>query len=226
MVSPLTAPTRPLTGGSTSSWLSGDAPYTRIYHQGARCPTGLFRRAYGPLDRFDHHTPAAAAPGVDPGGRSILYVGRGIGTCGAEVFGDAREANVCPSYRAVVILPVAPVVLQDLTGPGVMGIGALLGLSTGDVPRVLSQAWARAIYEDHPTGLPADGVRYVGAHDGGRAAAIWDRAPSLAVAQHPDGTMADVPLTFAPVWRRFLVEMRRRGVVVRRIGSNDCPKCP
>lgn len=198
---------------------------TRIYHQDLFSPTGLGRRTFGPLERFDHHTPPYAAPTVDPEGRSVLYLGFNVGVCGAEVFGDPREAAICAFYRAVVALPTSPVTLQELVGPPVMAIGAVIGLGTGDVARPDSQGWARAIYEDHPAGLPVEGVHYRAAHDGGEAVAIWDRAPDLVVAQHPEGMVADVALTYPPVWRRFLVEMHRRNILVRRVEAASCTRC-
>lgn len=225
MVGALAPPVRPITGGETKPWSGIDGPVTRIYHIDQYTPHGLFRRTNGPRERFDPHTPDPAAPAEDPDGRSVLYVAGVLGTCGAEVFGDAREANICPSYRAVVALPDAPLTLQNLVGRGVMGIGALAGLGTGDIPRSESQAWARAIYEDDPTGVAVDGVHYHAAHDGLTSLAIWDRSPELHVAIHPNGTQADLPLTYAPVWRRFLVEMMHRDIVVHRIDSADCHRC-
>ena len=204
MVSALPSPVRPISGGSTYSWDPANGPMTRIYHSDALSQDGLKRRQFGPLERFDHHTPDHAAPAVDPDGRSILYMAPSLGTCGAEVFGDSREANICASFRAIVALPSRTALLQELVGPPVMAIGALIGLSTGDVPRTRSQEWAQAIYEDHPARVEVEGVHYLAAHDGQGAIALWDRAPTLEIALHPDGGLADVPLTFPPVWRRLL----------------------
>src|SRR5918996_3170279 len=109
MVNPLPPPARPISGGATHVWEASAGPLTRIYHQDLFSPTGLARRTFGPLERFDHHTPPHTAPALDSDGRSVLYLGLGVGVCGAEVFGDPREAAICPAFRAVVALPTAAV---------------------------------------------------------------------------------------------------------------------
>jgi len=57
-----------------------------------------------------------------------------------------------------------------------MAIGAVGTLGSGDEQRTLTQAWARAIYEDL-SGL--HGVKYRGAHQGGVSVAVWERAGVL-----------------------------------------------
>jgi hypothetical protein len=225
MVSPLPPPRRPLVGGRLTSWSDDEGIRYRVYHQDDRNPHGLYRRIYGPLERFDHHNRPSHAPAVDPGGRSVLYLGGSIGTCGAEVFGDAREARVCGRFRVIAAKPLGTVYLQELTGAAVMAIGAFMTLGSGDVARVESQAWARAIYEDHPAGRPAEGVRYLGAHDGGAAMAVWDRGGELEAVRNAAGDIADLPLRHRSVWPRFLVEMRRRRIVVQSVSADDCHKC-
>lgn len=224
MVVPLDPPARPISGGTSTTIDATEGPLRRIYHMDQRSPSGIFRRSYGPTERFDHHTPKPL-PAEDPDGRAVIYLAREIGVCGAEVFGDVKEANICPQYRAVAALPNHPTEIQDLVGAGVMALGALAGLGTGDVSRRLSQEWARAVYEDDPAGHPVDGVRYLGAHDGQEAIALWERAPALDVIQHPGGMVADAALSHPPLWRRFTVEMRSRGIVVRRIQSSQCVRC-
>lgn len=225
MVNSLPPPVRPIAGGDTFVWEASQGPMMRIYHHDARSPTGVYRRSFGPVERFDHHTPPHTDPACCPQGRSILYLGADIGTCGAEVFGDVREANICPRFRAVVAIPREDVLLQELVGPPVMAIGAVVGLGAGDVPRRESQAWAQAIYEDNPSGYAVHGVHYLASHDGGEASAIWDRAPHLEVPRHPEGLVGDVPLTYPPVWRRFIKEMRVREIVVRRVSTTSCRRC-
>jgi hypothetical protein len=76
-----------------------------------------------------------------------------------------------------------------------MKIGALATLGSGNEPRRLTQRWARAVYEDVPVAI---GVRYRGAHQGGIAVAIWDRADQLDV--FPEMTEHGDPLTGRAVW--------------------------
>jgi hypothetical protein len=66
--------------------------------------------------------------------------------------------------RGVVMRPSTPVDLLDITGDGVMKIGAVAGLASGDYPRRLTQRWGRAIYEDLSMFA---GIRYLGAHQNG-----------------------------------------------------------
>jgi hypothetical protein len=156
----------------------------------------------------------------------VLYVADGLGTCGAEVFGDTKEASICPNFRVVIAAPRTPVQLQILFGPAVMQIGATVGLGAGYVPRRVSQEWARAIYEDDPAGVQAEGVRYVSAHDGLYAAALWDRAPELLVATLANGSQSDAALLDQPVLlAQFIKQMSDRAITFRMIDSSDCHRC-
>jgi hypothetical protein len=59
----------------------------------ARTPRADAARSFGPLSRFDPHTPDPAHLAVDPAGRSVLYVGDGLATSACEVFGEVGEAH-------------------------------------------------------------------------------------------------------------------------------------
>jgi hypothetical protein len=99
LVRPL-APPVPLlsSGGKSYFWVRGSRRWRwcRVYHREARTPRGDTARTFGPLARFDPHTPDPAHPAVDPAGRSVLYVGDGLATSACEVFGETGEALICP----------------------------------------------------------------------------------------------------------------------------------
>lgn len=217
MVAHLAAPRRPLRGGRAWTWRPGD-PWFRLYHRDDRTPDALAPRRYGPLLRFDPHTPPPDAPADCPAGRTAIYLARALRTAGAEVFGDLREAALCPSYRAALVRPSEATVVQNVRRAGSMAIGALPALSTADLPRAETQAWARAIYEDRPAHRAVAGIRYTGAHDEGDALVLWDTAPPLALVQ-------DVPLRDPAVLRRFLVAMSHLEVAVSLIDSAECRRC-
>jgi hypothetical protein len=101
---------------------------------------------------------------MDPLGRTVLYAAKSLRSCGGEVFGDAKEATICPHYYAALIKPALPTILQDVQANGSMLLGALPALGSADVDRVETQAWARAIYEDRPASPRVSGVRYTSAH--------------------------------------------------------------
>ena len=149
MVRPLAPPVRPLSsGGKSYYWSRGSRRWQwgRVYHREARTPRGDVARTFGPLARFDPHTPDPGHPAVDPTGRSVLYVGDGLATSACEVFGEAGEALICPSWRVALLEPVTRQRLLDLVRPGsAMAIGALPTLGDGALPRSLTQQWARAI---------------------------------------------------------------------------------
>lgn len=111
----------------------------------------------------------------------MLYLGSDLATSGCEVFGEAGEARLCPSWRVALLRPARPTKLFDLTAEGAaMAIGALPTLATGNLPRAGTQAWARSIHEDNPTGTPVAGIRYTSsAYNGGAALALWERAAPL-----------------------------------------------
>jgi len=76
LVRPLAPPVRPLnSGGKSYFWARGGRRWRwcRVYHRDTRTPRGDTARTFGPLARFDPHTPDPARPAVDPTGRSVLY---------------------------------------------------------------------------------------------------------------------------------------------------------
>ena len=204
-------------GGKAWTWRPRER-WIRIYHRDDQTPGPDVRRGYGPLLRFDHHTPPAGAPRLDPMGRTILYAAKTLRSCGGEVFGDADEATICPHYYAALIRPVSPIVLQDVQGNGSMLIGALPALGSADVNRLQTQAWARAIYEDRPASPRVSGVRYTSSHDEGACLALWDTAPAIVVVN-------DFPLAVPGLFRRFTVAMRQLGIESNLISTTACLRC-
>src|SRR5699024_10052267 len=179
VVKPLPNPTRPLSGGASWVWdrtTTKRWSWCRVYKHGAHSPTGITHRTYGPLYRFDPHTPPVGHPALCPDGRSVLYVADDLATSLAEVFGDVGDASICRHYRVAIIEPKAPLTLLDLHRKGTaMQIGALPMLNVGDIPRDKTQAWARAIYEDQPLApRTVRGIRYTAAHTAGAALALWN----------------------------------------------------
>jgi hypothetical protein len=106
-----------------------------------------------------------------------------------------------------------------------MSIGALPTLSDGALPRSLTQEWARAIYEDHPLGVPAGGIRYRSAYNAGIALALWDSTGKIRVLVDGSGTDADVPLNHPGMLIRLKSLLMDRRIVVRTIARVDCPRC-
>ena len=153
MVKHLEPPKRPLRGGNAWTWPQ-DERWVRIYHRDDLAPSGDARRAFGPLDRFDHHTPPPTVPAIDPSGRAVLYAAKTLRTCGGEAFGDVGEATICPRYYAAVIRPIRPIVVQNVQD-----------------------------YEDRPASRDVTGVRYTSAHDEGPCVALWETSPPLVVVQ-------------------------------------------
>ena len=231
---PLPGPTRPLpTGGTTWAWRwqtpTAGRPWSwcRVYHRdAAQTPTGDTPRGYGPLARFDPHTRPPDAPGVDPTGRSVLYVGADLATAASEVFGVAGEALLCDRWRVCLLRPTRRLVLFDLTAPGAaMAIGALPSLADGFHPRALTQRWARAIYEDNPTGFHVDGIRYRSAYNSGLALALWDSRGHLAVPADSAGRAQDFALTHPAVLNRLTTAMTDRRITVTIAAAGRCPRC-
>jgi len=156
----------------------------------------------------------------------VLYVGDGLATSGCEVFGEAGEALICPSWRVALLEPVTRLRLLDLVRPGsAMAIGALPTLGDGALPRSLTQEWARAVYEDHPLGAPAAGIRYRSAYNGGIALALWDTTGRIQILVDDNGTDADVALNHPGMLIRLKTLLMERQIVIRTIPRADCPRC-
>ena len=197
-----------------------------MYHRGPFTPRGDVPRGYGPLARLDPHTPPESAPAMDPAGRTVLYVGEDLATSACEVFGETGEALLCPAYRVALLRPTRQRILYDLSAPGsAMAIGALPSLANGDYPRGLTQAWARAVYEDDPTGRHVDGIRYRSAYNDGLALALWDSMGTVTVVRDGRNVEQDFPLAHGPVLDRLAVAMRPRHVTLALVAAGDCPLC-
>jgi hypothetical protein len=106
-----------------------------------------------------------------------------------------------------------------------MAIGALPTLGDGALPRSLTQEWARAIYEDHPLGAPAGGIRYRSAYNAGIALALWDTTGRIRVTVDDNGIDADIPLNHPGMLIRLKTLLVERQIVVRTIPHADCPRC-
>ncbi|MGH9064801.1 MAG: RES family NAD+ phosphorylase [Acidimicrobiales bacterium] len=189
----------------------------RLYHRDPRCPDAVFARSFGPLHRFDHQVPGR-------GDRRVIYLAERLSTAAFEVWSDLGVAPVCPSVRVALVRPLEDVVVQNLRGRGALLIGAKPSLATSNEPRALTQAWARAIYEDHPGGPGVCGVRYSSAHDEGPCLALWDTAPGLRVVEHR-GRAQDFPAAHPSLWPRLLVAMQRIGLPAEQVGRAECPRC-
>ncbi|MEO7296596.1 MAG: RES family NAD+ phosphorylase [Candidatus Limnocylindria bacterium] len=222
MVAHLAAPARPLSGGRWWRW-DARQPWFRVYHA-APHRMAAARRRYGPIERFDPHTPPAAAPAECPAGRSVIYLGDSLRTAAAEVFGAHRLALVCPRYRVAALVPREDLIAQNLRGTGAMMIGGLPAMNVGDIPRPETQAWARAIHEDRPANPRVCGVRYTSAYAGGISLAVWDTGPEIAVTR-VGGRAQDFGLADPHVFARLLTAMVPLRIEVRTIGSDDCARC-
>ncbi len=233
MVTPLHPPTRPLpAGGTTASW-RWRTPTTgkpwgwcRVYHQGPYALQANSPRRFGPLARFDPHTPPVTAPDIDPHGRTVLYAGADLATSACEVFGEAGEARLCPAWRVALLRPTRALTVFDLTAPGsAMAIGALPSLADGPYPRHLTQTWARAIYDDDPTGHHVTGIRYRSAYNHGLALALWDSTGQVVVVHDATGLDQDFALRDPPMFARLETALASRHIVVTTLDAADCPLC-
>lgn len=230
MAKPLKAPGRPLPGAD-HRWLwtpaDGSAkPWYRIYHRGAHTPDGVTFRDYGPLARFDHHTPPFGTPEVDPDGRAVIYLGEDLATAACEVFGEAGVAPLCSNWRVARVRPLREIDTYDLdTAGAAMAIGALPALATGNEKRELTQQWARAIYEDQPAAAKVEGIHYRSAYRGGRSLALWDCPDDIEVATNRLGRPLDLPLDRNPGRRLLLKALQGTDIAVTPVPDADCARC-
>ncbi|MFT4286548.1 RES domain-containing protein [Nocardioides sp.] len=183
--------------------------WCRIYHHGAQVPTAITFRPYGPLYRFDHHTPPFTAPDICPDGRQILYVASNLRCALAEVFGDIKQPQICPNYRVAIIEPNLEIPLLNLKSAAVaMKVKALPAIAT-HTSRTLTQEWAKAIYEDQPVRRGrVEGVYYGAAHTNDAALALWREPSWLGVSrsntgQAADGRLVDMQARVEQVFRRL-----------------------
>lgn len=145
----------------------GVGPWARM-HRVDRDPVYFGKTGLG---RFD-----------DPHGEyGVLYAAEDAFGAFVESFGR-KPGRTLVSWEKLRVTPLSaiepkrPLRLVDLTGAGLVGIGATAGIST-DVYRK-AQAWSRALYH-HPSG--PDGLRYRLKHDPSRVGvALFDRAANAA----------------------------------------------
>jgi hypothetical protein len=181
--------------------------------------SGRQHRVFGPLNRFDQHIrDRHQRPRTQRDGRGVIYLAETLGTALAEAFQEQGvEVGICPNMRAVAMAPSATVDLLDITGEGVMKIGAVAGLASGAYPRRLTQRWGRAIYEDLE-GFA--GIRYRGAHQNGICVAAWKRTGPLVF-----DPAEDFSLRSKTLWGRVVVALADQGRVAKRITVSACPTC-
>lgn len=202
------------------TWHAGNF-MVRVYHEHPhRSP--LEARTYGPLARFDPHVPDRLnTPREQPDGRGVNYLSATLECALAEAFPEQwPEVAICPRARAVRAAPAATVRLLDLTGDAAMRIGASFTLGSGDEPRRLTQRWGRSIYEQFPS---LAGIRYRGAHQGGAAVAVWERAGTLQVA--PRSSTRGQALLEPGMGEHVTVALAAQGRYAVRIAVRDCPRC-
>lgn len=128
-------------------------------------------------------------------------------------------------WRVAVLRPIRRMQLLDLVAPGsAMSIGALPILADGPHPRALTQAWARAISEDHPAGAPVQGIRYRSAYNGGTALVLWgERLPVAPVV--PKGDLPDYALQEPEIFGRLVTALGHRRIALTTVSPDGCSIC-
>lgn len=212
-------PSRPLAGGWTRPG-HPPAQWVRVYHRDpGHASDGTIPRSWGPIARFDPHPGGFAGPREHPHGPTTHYSGDTFTGALAEAFRGAPVWPVCPAWRAALLLaPSEP--LQDLRSEGAVALGAPADLGHGvDYPRACTQAWARAILTDQPSGSIA-GARYHSArYTDGENVVLWNRQPRAVTTAF--GT-EDVALQDEATWPRVLVAALRLGAAVEPVTVTDC----
>lgn len=218
MVSPLRDPRRPLPVDPPTWTLRPAKNLVRIYH-GHPLRRPLIPRQFGPLNRFDPHIRDRHGRRRDsPDGRGVLYLADDLACALAEAFQEEfPDVAVCPNVRAVWARAGSSARLLDITGDGLMYIGAVGTLSSGDEPRRRTQRWGRAIYEDYGNLV---GIRYRAAHQGGIAVALWDTAPAVVALPGQDRALRE-----RAVWERVVVSLALQGRAPVKIPAADCSQC-
>lgn len=142
-------------------------------------------RYSGPLPhgRFDPHPLGPDDGPTTTDEHGVLYCGLSVRTSVAEVFQSTSIVDRSTRRPQLVLLrPQRPLRLLDLTGLWPTRCGASQRISSG--PKVITQAWARAIRAAHPD---LDGVWYRSAMDAGEpAVCLWDPPAADALPDTPD----------------------------------------
>ena len=154
----------------------------------------------------------------------MLYLGADLATSASEVFGEDGEALLCPRWRVALLRPAQPLRVLDLIAPGTaMKLGGLPSIADGPHPRVVTQQWARAVYEDQPAGPEVSGIRYTSAYNGGTALVLWDSTGRVqTVSVH--GVAQDFALREDEVLTRLTAAMTSRQITLT--SADTCPRCP
>jgi hypothetical protein len=207
--------------------MSGYEPWLRLYHRDPYTPSGDQYRTVGPTtSRFDHQL---GDPWTEcPEGRGVSYLARELGTAASEIFGGEEKARVCDRWFVARVMPTGNPNVLNLTGPGMMAIGANAQLATGYNIAGRTQAWARAMYAIYPRGeaITIDGIRYLGAHDFGGCLALFESAGSIDVVNDGLGIRDDKCLVDAGPHRdEFVTQLRIRRIAVEWIPRDDCEWC-
>lgn len=157
-----------------------------------------FRYA-GPLPhaRFDPHPPGPGGEKATNPGHGVLYFGLSVRTSVAEVFQTTSTVDRrTRGPRLIVVRPIRPLQLLDLSGLWPTRVGASQEISSG--PKKITQAWARAIRAAFPD---LDGLWYRSSMDSGNPAlCLWDPPAGSALPLAPDVLLPldhpglDVPL--------------------------------
>ena len=218
----------------------------RIYHRGPHTHHATQRRTYGPVRsaRFDHHHPQDP-PGHDPEQRAVLYLADALRTAVREsaLTSDARPLTpggqptvlVCDQWHVAYVEPEeTDIVLQDLVQSSPGALGAPHDLGDGAHPRPVTQAWARAIYEDRPGHSQVAGMHYWSAKDrdadGDRHGAnrvLWETSPSVRVRRPGRGPGAREEYSLHHPTIRLLVSqlLSEDGLLLHPIAPRECPSC-
>ena len=153
----------------------------------------------------------------------MLYLGADLATSASEVFGEDGEALLCPRWRVALLRPVRPLTVLDLTAAGVaMALGGLPSIANGPYPRIVTQEWARAIYEDRPAGPEVTGIRYSSAYNNEKALVLWDSVGQVQTVRTANGDQ-DFVLREGMVWDRLTAEMAHRNITLVR--TDTCSRC-
>jgi hypothetical protein len=148
----------------------------------------------------------------------VLYLADDLRCALAEGFQEEPlEVAICPNVRATWARLQHAAKLLDITGDGVMYIGAVGTLASGDEPRRRTQRWARAIYEDYGD---LSGIRYRAAYQGGLAVAVWETAPVAVAVPGQDRALIE-----RGVWDRVVIALAAQGRVPVRISASQCSQC-
>jgi hypothetical protein len=143
-----------------------------------------FRR-FGPMPhaRFDPHPLGPDGLPTTTPDCGVIYFGLSARTSVAEVFQTTSIVDrVTRRPHLVVLRPRRTLRLLDLAGLWPTRAGASQEISTG--PKIVTQAWARAIHAAH---ADLDGLWYRSSMDAGHPAiCLWDLPAGSALPAEPD----------------------------------------